>query len=185
MDVSTTQLNRTATHEGFAAKAYKDGASSGVQKYSIGYGHQIQVGEQNLYTATITRAQATDLLRKDFQTVVNTINGKVRKTLNQNQFDALADFGFNCGVGALDLVINELNTKGYDAVPAKMLLYTKWQPTPGVYAVNSTLVTRRNENVATWNSAVKYSSLIVVIIFVLLVGYYFYIENNEKIPFLT
>lgn len=187
MNVSQTQLNRTGEHEGFRSTAYKDGSSGGTQKYSIGFGHQIQSYELYLKTQTISRAAGLDLLKRDMQNVVNAINAKAKKPLNQNQFDALCDFGFNCGVGALGNVINTLNTKGYDAVPAHINQYVKWQPTPGDYQINPTLVKRRAENVATWNGGLLVGGSIVLflIIAAVLALTYYSVDNNVKIPYLT
>jgi lysozyme len=155
MNVSNEQLQRTAAHEGFVATAYKDGSASGVQKYSIGYGHQIQANESSLYTESITKEKGLSLLNGDMQNVVRYVNQNSKKSLNQGQADSLFDFGFNCGVGALGNVITVLNEQGYGAVPAKMALYNKWQPTPGKYEVNPDLVLRRQENIDVWNGVFK------------------------------
>ena len=64
---------------------------------TIGYGHTSSVYEGQ----TITESDAEELLRKDLmwfeQEVVRLINGP----LNQNEFDAIVSFTFNCGSGAL------------------------------------------------------------------------------------
>jgi len=180
MNVSATQLNTTGSNEGFVATAYKDGFIGGVQQYSIGYGHQIKSNEGGLRTATLTKAQALAYLKADMQTVVNYINAYSKKTLNQNQFDALADFGFNCGTGALGKVLDTLNTKGYDAVPAHINQYVK---SGNPATTNPTLVKRRAQNVATWNGAVKYAVIGIIAVLLSLAYCYYQLENNKSIPF--
>jgi len=46
---------------------------------------------------TITREQAQDLLASDVAGAVACVNRAVTSAINQNQFDALVDFTFNCG----------------------------------------------------------------------------------------
>lgn len=151
--VSDTQLSQTEGFEGFSATAYKDGStSSGTQLYSIGYGHQVQPGESYLLTGSISQAQAEALLQSDMQTVINAINNS-GQVFTQGQFDALADFGYNAGTGALNNLITSFVNNGPDSVPSLMLQYVYWHPVPGGAAqINQNLVTRRNAEVATWNS---------------------------------
>lgn len=151
--ISSDQLAQTASLESFSATAYPDGTSSaGTQLYSIGYGHQIGPDETYLLTATITQDQAQQLLLTDMQNVINFINGS-GYTFTPGQFDALCDFGYNAGVGALTKVISTFGSSGVDAAAQEMLQYVYWHPVPGGAAVlNQNLVNRRNIEVATWNS---------------------------------
>lgn len=64
---------------------------------TIGFGHLIGPGEQHLLTATLTRAQARELLRRDCAFFEDAVNSLVTVPLNQNQFDALVSFAFNVG----------------------------------------------------------------------------------------
>jgi lysozyme len=185
MNVSSTQINTTAGHEGFRSTAYKDGSSGDTQKYSIGYGHSIQLGENYLRTATLSKADGKALMQKDFKPVENAINNGLQKTINQNQFDALCDFGYNAGVGALASVINQFNTSGQTAATNKMLEYVNWHPVPGGPSqVNADLVKRRKEEIAVFNGVAKYSIVTILILIIgLYVGYEYY--NHGKIPFFS
>lgn len=82
--------------EGFRATAYKDV----VGIWTIGHGHVIKDNEQYLLTATLSEAEATELLLQDLEYFVNTINNTCQEfhiDLTQNQFDALCSFTFNTG----------------------------------------------------------------------------------------
>jgi GH24 family phage-related lysozyme (muramidase) len=152
--VSQDQISQTEGFEGFRATAYLDGTSaSGTQLYSIGYGHQIQPGESSLLTGSITTDQAEQMLMSDMQSVVNYINNSGVQLTTQGQMDALSDFGYNEGLTALGKVIANYNSNGAGAVPAQLMQYVYWHPVPGGAAqINQNLVTRRNANVAAWNS---------------------------------
>lgn len=64
--------------------------------WTIGYGH---TGSDVYQGLTITKAQAQNLLRKDLQQFEKYVNNKnyVSADINQNQFDALVSFAYNCG----------------------------------------------------------------------------------------
>lgn len=86
--------------------AYK--ARPSEKYYTIGYGHY---GADVTEGMTISQEQADDLFAADlkrFETAVNNLGMK----LNQAQFDALVDFAYNCGEGALASVCKskDLNT---------------------------------------------------------------------------
>lgn len=148
--VSDSQLQQTESFESFSPIAYPDGSDSTGQRYSIGYGHQIQPAESYLLTATITQDQGTQFLMTDMQNVMDQLTGS-GLVFTQGQFDAASDFGYNTGATAK--LIGVYQSMGADAVPAFMMQYTKWHPVPGGPAqINQSLVSRRNANVATWNS---------------------------------
>lgn len=147
--VSDSQLAQTANLESFSATPYPDGSANGVQIFSIGYGHQIQPGES---FTSITPAQGQQLMLTDSANVVNALNNS-GLTFTQGQYDGLWDFGYSAGIGALNLVLQNLANNGADAATQEILQYTYWHPTPGGPAVlNQSLVTRRNNEVATFNS---------------------------------
>lgn len=83
--------------EGCRLKAYQ--CAAGV--WTIGYGHTSGVKQGQ----TITQAQAEEYLRQDCQKFVAYVNNSayvpITGQLNQNQFDALVSFAFNCGAGNL------------------------------------------------------------------------------------
>jgi GH24 family phage-related lysozyme (muramidase) len=150
--ISNNQLQSTINYESFSATAYPDGSNGSTQLYSIGYGHQIGTNELSLLTGSITKAQAQNYLLQDMAAVVAVINN-FGQSFTQGQIDALADFGYSAGIGALNLVLAIFAASGADAATAEMSQYVYWHPTPGGPAVlNNTLVSRRNAEVATFNS---------------------------------
>lgn len=68
-------------------------------KRTIGYGHVIR--DSNLLYSRLSREQAEALLIEDLAPVEIYLSA-VFPNLNQNQFDALASFCFNVGLGAFE-----------------------------------------------------------------------------------
>ena len=66
---------------------------------TIGYGH---TGSDVTPGMTITAAEAEALLKQDLQKFEQAVNHLIKVRLNQNEFDAIVSFTFNCGAGALD-----------------------------------------------------------------------------------
>jgi GH24 family phage-related lysozyme (muramidase) len=150
--VSADQLQQTANFETFRPTVYDDGVdSNGNQAYSIGYGHQLLPGES--FPNGISQADALTLLQSDMQNVVDAINN-AGQSFTQGQFDALGDFGYSAGIGAMNKAINIFTTNGASAVPDYFTQYVYWHPDgPGTDPVLSqNLVNRRNVEVQTWNS---------------------------------
>lgn len=83
--------------EGCRLTAYQ--CAAGV--WTIGYGHTAGVKPGQ----TITQAQAEEYLRQDCRKFEAYVNNSayvpITGQLNQNQFDALVSFAFNCGAGNL------------------------------------------------------------------------------------
>jgi lysozyme len=138
--LSNTGLQRLKNREGFSAMRYPDPPNSG--KFSIGYGHQLQAGEN--YT-TIDESTAALLLLQDVSTAESAVNNNVSVSLTQYQFDALVSFVYNIGSGAFvaGTVPEKLNNGDFSSATATMKLYTN---SGGVRS--SVLVARRNEEVA-------------------------------------
>lgn len=95
--ISQNGLNLIMKFEGCRLQAYR--CAAGV--WTIGYGHTAGVSSG----MKITRAQAEEYLKQDCRKFENYVNNKtyvpVTEQLNQNQFDALVSFAFNCGQGNL------------------------------------------------------------------------------------
>lgn len=79
--------------EGCRLTAYQ--CAAGV--WTIGYGHTAGVSKG----MTITQAQAENFLKQDCEKFEKYVNNAtyipITEKLNQNQFDALVSFAFNCG----------------------------------------------------------------------------------------
>ncbi|MDD6024143.1 MAG: S-layer homology domain-containing protein [Oscillospiraceae bacterium] len=100
---TTTQatLDMIAEFEGFSATPVWD-----TYWLSIGYGSRLTDAEEMFpeiaETKTITKEQAMALLKKEMgevDTAVNSFLSRKGIPVNQNQFDALASFTYNVGIG--------------------------------------------------------------------------------------
>ncbi len=131
--------------EGCRLKAYKPVPT---EKYwTIGWGHY---GPDVTEGMTITQARADELLLQDVQSSVSYVNNArycpITASLNQNQFDALVSFTFNCGAGSLKtLCANRTLVQIANMIPA----YNK----SGGKVLNG-LVRRRAAEVELFNKAV-------------------------------
>lgn len=135
MHISDRGVELIAKYEGCRLEAYK--CPAGV--WTIGYGHTAGVKEGDTLAS---EEAAKSLLKEDLAKYAGYVNACVKKgvigfTLNQNQFDALTSFCYNCGNGSLEKLVN-----GRDAatVADKLLLYNK-----GGGKVLPGLVRRREE----------------------------------------
>lgn len=94
--MSDNGLKFTASFEQFRGTAYK--ATPSEKYYTIGYGSygpQVQPGQK------ITEGQALLLLNRDTAAAVKAVDAVAHPSLNQAQFDAMADLVFNVGPGAI------------------------------------------------------------------------------------
>lgn len=113
MQISENGINLIKQFEGCRLTAYK--CPAGV--WTIGYGHTSGVKKGQV----ITQTQADNYLFQDLKIYENHVNN-LGMSLNQNQFDALVSFCYNCGPGNLKkLVRNRTLTQIADA----LLLYNK------------------------------------------------------------
>ena len=116
MNISNKGLELIKSFEGCHLSAYK--CPAGV--WTIGYGHTSGVYEGMV----ITQEQADQFLFEDVQRFVNAVNQyQARFNFNQNEFDALVSFTYNCGAGSLANVMSCCNTKQEIAEECK--LYNK------------------------------------------------------------
>jgi len=90
-------VRRIDQREGEKLKAYRD--SRGF--WTIGVGHLTNAFFRVFPGLTISKEKSLELLAHDLGAVEATINAVVRRPITQYQFDALASFGFNIGVGGL------------------------------------------------------------------------------------
>jgi lysozyme len=133
MNISQNGIKLIQQFEGCVLFGYKDAV--GVP--TIGWGHTggVYLGQR------ISQAQADDLLKNDLKKYENGVREAVRVPLNQNQFDALVSFAYNCGISALktSTLCQKLNAKDYKGAAAE---FDKWTKAGG--QVLNGLVKRRN-----------------------------------------
>lgn len=126
-------INLIKRFEGFRAKAYK--AVPTEKYYTIGYGHY---GKDVAKDGIVDEEEAEYLLKIDLQSAERAVmSTPLAKQYNQNQFDALVSFTYNCGSGNLaTLVCN----RPMNVIGEKIVLYNK----AGGKVLNG-LVRRRRE----------------------------------------
>lgn len=113
MKTSQKGIDLIKSFEGCKLTAYQDS----VKVWTIGYGHTsgVKAGMK------ITQAQAEKYLKKDLAKFEKAVNA-IKQDFNQNQFDALVSFAYNCGTGNLNkLCMGRTKLE----IGSKMLLYDK------------------------------------------------------------
>jgi len=160
MKTSKSGLEFIARWEGVVLHPYLDVASL----WTIGVGHLIKHGESfssisadkvNALLASkdphhpygellISREEAVEILSRDVAAVENALEAWIKVPLNQNQYDALISFGFNCGPGVFKTsgACKALNAGNYEDVPEKLLDWSKVR-IGGELKVNKGLFNRR------------------------------------------
>lgn len=98
MKTSSKGIALIKSFEGCRLQAYKD--SVGV--LTIGYGHtgDVKAGQ------VISQGFAEELLKADLTKFERNVTKYTPFAMNQNQFDALVSFAFNCGVGNLKKLVS-------------------------------------------------------------------------------
>lgn len=117
MKTSINGINLIKQFEGCHLTAYK--CPTGV--WTIGYGHTSGVKQGQ----KITQEQADSYLASDlekYEKYVNTTAGELGFNLNQNQFDALVSFTYNCGAGNLNTLVRG---RTLEQIADALLLYKK------------------------------------------------------------
>ena len=117
MKTSSKGVSLIKQFEGCRLKAYK--CPSGV--WTIGYGHTAGVKQGDV----ITQQTADDYLRNDLTTYENAVLKYDNiYHFNQNQFDALVSFTYNCGAGNLKS-LTQSGKRTIAQIGEKLLLYNK------------------------------------------------------------
>lgn len=93
--------------------------------WTVGYGCTVGVKPYQ----RITEKQAEEMLLRELAKHETYVNKYVKQLkLNQNQFDALVSFCYNCGFGNLKTLVADKNgkaTRDKKTIAEKMLLYNK------------------------------------------------------------
>lgn len=145
MELSENGFNFIKNKEGCILYSYDDFDKSYPKKFitegmavvgtlTIGYGH---TGSDVKKGMKISLDEAERLFRQDLKKFEQAVNNVVKIPLNQNQFDALVSFTFNCGKGNLETLVKGRNT---DVIAIKILLYNKSKG-----KVSKGLINRRRE----------------------------------------
>jgi lysozyme len=136
MQTSPNGIQSIADNEGFTATPQGD-----FGHQVIGHGHDILPGES--FPDPITQDQAWTLLLSDVAKVDAAMNVQhLALDLNQNQWDAIADFTYECGGGALI----QLLAHGIDQIATQLprWVHAGGQVLPG-------MVKRRAAEIALYN----------------------------------
>jgi lysozyme len=144
MRMSAAGLATVKEFEGLRLKAYKCPAAV----WTIGYGHTSAAGNPIVTSdLVITKEEAEETLARDMEQYEEGVHKYVKVDLTQGQFDALVDFAYNAGVGALQksTLLKKVNAGKFDEVPAEFMKWTKGggKELPG-------LVRRRRAEVKLW-----------------------------------
>jgi lysozyme len=132
--------------EGCHLKAYN---ATGVERYlTIGWGHY---GPDVYPGMTITQERADEMFVEDLQRYVAYVNNPdyvtITYELNQNQFDALVSFCYNCGPGSLKEACKGKRTP--EEIAVEIIKYNK-----GGSKVLPGLVRRREAELELFNKEV-------------------------------
>lgn len=119
MIISKNGIDLIKMFEGLSLKPVK---LTGERYWTVGYGHY---GADVNPNKILTQDEAEALLVKDLQSFVATVNDYFQRygrfKPNQNQFDAMVSFCYNCGAGCLKQLISGRTA---DQVAEYMLAYT-------------------------------------------------------------
>ena len=122
VETSKKGIDLIKIYEGCRLTSYK--CPAGV--YTIGYGHTAGVKKGQ----KITQKQAENFLRSDLKQFENGLLRSVTAPLNQNQFDALVSFCYNCGLSAFksSTLRKKLNAKDYAGASKE---FERWNKSNG------------------------------------------------------
>ncbi|MBW7452425.1 lysozyme [Paenibacillus sepulcri] len=135
--ISEAGIKLIKSFEGCRLTAYQPVSTE--EYYTIGWGHYDAEVKQGM---TITQAKADAMFLTDIVRYENPVND-LNLQLNQNQFDALVSFCYNCGAGNLRKLCLG---RTIEQIAASMPQYNK-----GGGNVLAGLVRRRGEELALFN----------------------------------
>lgn len=137
-DLSTRSLKLL---EGFRSTRYRD-----AHGHSIGFGHFIKPGEEQLMTAKLSREQAEAFLKKDIETHQSGLKKWARRPMSEQQRAAITSLAYNIGAEAKGVkkIIDLYNAgKDKEAAAAFADYNQAYNPNTGRKEVNESLVKRR------------------------------------------
>lgn len=118
MNTGNEGIRLIKNYEGCRLTAYQ--CSAGV--WTIGWGHTGKVdGKAVCKGMTITQAKADALLVSDLVVYENHVKA-LKRSFNQNEFDALVSFTYNCGQGSLQTLCKNRSNK---QIAEALLKYNK------------------------------------------------------------
>lgn len=123
MHASQKVIHFIVSREGCYLRPYRD--IGGLR--TVGIGHLITSDEEFPDDEEITEDTARRLLLEEIRFVEKMLKKNVKVKLNQDQFDALVSFGFNCGVGVFKRsgVMSAVNSGDFKRVPDRLLEWSK------------------------------------------------------------
>jgi GH24 family phage-related lysozyme (muramidase) len=98
MRTSPAGVELIKSFEGLVLEAYPDPGTGG-DPWTIGYGH---TGPEVKPGLTVDIEQAESLLNEDLRKFEEAVERLIIVEINQNEFDALVSFAYNCGWFALE-----------------------------------------------------------------------------------
>jgi RHS repeat-associated protein len=119
---------------------------------TIGYGVLIHLGacsgaeSEQAYANGLTLEQADQLYKTKLKGYVNSVKSGVKRGLTQAQFDALADYAYNTGLGSLADALDVLNSHDTTAIASTIALMNTRVYAEGIEQPG--LIRRRNEETA-------------------------------------
>lgn len=138
------QLIRKEEGINYTAKA--DGKDKeGNTLYSIGIGHQIQKGEENLFSSRINEEEAILLFQKDIDKILKDMNKNIKVPLNKNQQLALISLRYRIGPNYFNEsnLLKELNKGNYQKASEE---FKNWRLSGG-QVVNGLVLRAERERV--------------------------------------
>ena len=139
MEVSASGQKFLCSWEACSLTPYQDIAGN----WTVGWGHKMEPTDPHV---AITQDEADVLLQHELLTLADTLTSFIEVEVTQSEFDALADFSYNAGVGAFEssTVLRRLNVSDMQGAADALLLWNKARDTAtGKLVVNAGLSRRR------------------------------------------
>ncbi len=146
MTIDQNGINMIKGFEGLKLTAYQDVA--GV--WTIGWGSTQYANGSRVKQGDklVNRECADDLFERTLKPYEDAVNAFVKEPLTQGQYNALVDFAYNEGTGALErsTLLKELNAGNYKAAADQFLVWDEiTDPETKKRIVNDDLAKRRQK----------------------------------------